>query len=170
MGEEKEYIIVERGLPGFQPRRDYRAKLKSRNGDVCEPVVPRRLALFLSSPPLPWPLVCRRPRILMKEPVYLCVSRTVSVGTQGGCFERHFSKGNKEISGCRGYCKYEEFLSISRLGHFVGRVINFSSRRNRSARITSSLACFFEEWLAAAIVDAGARVSACFGYPSGSNT
>lgn len=106
----------------------------------------------------------------MKEPVYLCVSRTVSVGTQGGCFERHFSKGNKEISGCRGYCKYEEFLSISRLGHFVGRVINFSSRWNRSARITSSLACFFEEWLAAAIVDAGARVSPCFGYPSGSNT
>lgn len=50
MGEEKEYIIVERGLPGFQPRRDYRAKLKSRNGDVCEPAVPRRLAPFLSSP------------------------------------------------------------------------------------------------------------------------
>lgn len=88
--QEKEYITVERGLPGFQPRRDYRAKLKSRNGDVCEPAVPRRLARSRFLPSLsPWLLVCRRPapRILMKEPAYLRVSRTASVGTQGGCFE-----------------------------------------------------------------------------------
>lgn len=125
--QEKEYITVERGLPGFQPRRDYRAKLKSRNGDVCEPAVPRRLAPFpLSSFSLPL-----APCLSEASPTNPYERARLSPRFQdrvcwntGWVFRggRRFSNGNKEISACRStvdcivnmknfYLSSQEFIS-----------------------------------------------------------